>query len=203
MGQVAYNAVVKAAGTSTPFLDAATTNTSGTTYQITDATKRTLDRDSSVLVEVAGVIVEADTYEVNYFTGTVTFNNAPAGAVTITASYFPMVTIVGANQYSVELMGDVLDDTSFNTNGFRSRKYGLTDVSVSISSFDDLEKVYKEKLVNRQTCLLEITPGGKMETIMGWFIIETASSEGEVSALEMESLSFQLDGDIKSSFYWS
>lgn len=206
MGQAAYRTVVKASGTSTSFTDEATSNVGGNKFQIDDATKQVLDRSVAVVVEVDGSAVASTEYEVDYLFGIVEFNDAQTGDVTVTGNFIPTVSVAGANQYSVDITGDVLDNSNFadaNSNGgYRTKQYGILDVAANIGRFDDLAKTFKTKLENRQVVLLEIKPGNGTETIRGWFVIESAGSQGEINSLEVESLTFQLDGDTKSAFSW-
>ena len=205
MGQAAYRALIKASGTSTSFTDEPASNTSGNSYRIDDSTKQILDRAVAVVVEVGGTVVASTEYKIDYLFGIVTFTSSQTGNVTVTGNYIPTVSVAGANQYSVDITGDILDNTNFvdsqSNGGYRTRQYGMLDVSANISRFDDLAKTFKTKLENRKVVLLEIQPAGGTETIRGWFVIESSNSQGEISSLEVESLTFQLDGGRQFSIF--
>lgn len=205
MGQAAYTTIVKIGGTSTGFTDETASSIGGNKFEIDDDTKRVLDRSKAVFVEVDGDVVDSSEYQIDYLFGIVEFNSSQNGDVTLSGNFIPTMSVVGANQYSVDITGDVLDNSNFsdtNSNGgYRTKQYGVLDVSANISRFDDLDKSFKNKLEDRQTVLLEIKPGNA-ETIRGWFLIESSGSQGEINSLEVESLSFQLDGDTKSAFSW-
>ena len=206
MGQAAYNTTIKVSGTPVAFLDEPTTLVAGTAYQIDDPIKRVWDRKGVTIVEDSGTLLDSSEYTINYLIGVVVLENAPSGPVTVTGMYVPVMSVAGANQYSLDVTGDILDASNFSdaqgNGGFRSKEYGLTDVSVTISRFDNFNNRFKTALENRENMLIEVKPGNSTEFAKGWFILETAGSQGEFNALEMESLTFQLDGDLNSSFMW-
>lgn len=137
----------------------------------------------------------------------VTAENYAGSIIIVALRYFPLTTIAGTNSYSVDLGTEVLEDTSFDqtaaNGGFRTRIYGLTDASVTLEQISKVDKRFQDKLKERARVFLEIAPGGGSERIRGYFIIENANMSGEVSGLEMESITLQLDGEMDSVFSWS
>lgn len=203
--QAAYQATVRVASTPTSITNQATTR-SGNSYTITDTSKRVLDRNTPPTVKVAGTTAPATSYTVDYLFGIVTFNSAQTGAVTVSGKYMPTIEVLGANEYSVQLGADILDDTDFTnarTNGgYRTKVYGLQDASVTISKFDDRTGFFIEKIKSRSTCMIEILPASGTEAIRGWFAVESLNREGDVGSLEAGSLTLQLDGQLESSLSW-
>lgn len=206
MGQAAYNTSVKIGGTPTEFTGAATTDLGGNVFKIAEATKSVWSRGTTPTVYVDGAEVADTTYTVDYLFGEISFENPPAGAVTVDGQYMPTLDVGGANTYSVEISGDILTDTDFknaNSNsGHQTKCYGLLDVAASVGRFDDSSKTLRDKLKNREDVLLEISISKNAETIRGWFVVESAGSSGDLGALEAESLSFQLSGNDVSNFSW-
>ncbi len=206
MGQAAYNTTIKLAGISTAFDDEPTTNISGFLYQINDANKRVLDHDEEITVEVDDVEADEDDYVIDYLFGIITFSEAPGGAVSISGNYIPLMAVGGAMEYAVNLTGDILDSTGFNeaiaNSGYRTKQYGLTDVSASIERFAPASSAFAKGLKERDRLFVEFTPGGEDERIHGWFVVESTNQTGELTALETESIALQLDGQIQTSFSW-
>lgn len=197
-----YNTTIKVGGTPTTITDEAMSVVTGNQYKIDATTKQILDRDTSVTVKAGGTTVGSSNYTIDYLFGIVNFTSSQTGNVTISGKFIPTTAIGGASQYGLNISSDILDKTDFETSGFRSKDYGVSDVSVTLERFDDLAKTYKNKILNRKSVLIEITPGGGSEKIRGWYIPENANNTGDVSALETESLTFNLDGNVKSSFSW-
>ena len=180
---------------------------SGDTFQIDDVNKQIWDRDVvPTFEEDAAPIDPSDVLSINYLFGKVTFVTPKTGAITVSGTYMPVVEVAGSNSYTVNMNSAILDDTNFkdaNSNGgFRTRVPGLNDVSVSLSRWYDLVKTFITPWLSRSVVLIDITLGGGTDGIRGWFKIESLPLAGDISALESEELSFQLDGDVNSSFGW-
>ena len=207
MGTAAYTTLIRSGGQSVGFLDEAMTQDANDpkVWQITDATRQVLDRDIPVVVEDNGNPLLAADFSIDYLFGIVTLVNNPAGAVTVSGSYIPMTEVVGASQHTINLTGDILDDSNYKESRGthnRTKKYGMTDCNITLERFYDLQKTFKTHLSNRDVVMVEVQPAGLSEVLRGWFVVESGNSAGDLSALETESLSFQLDGDAKSSLSW-
>lgn len=207
MGQAAYKTVIKKSGTSTSFTDEAMSNVSGNTFSIDDANKQIWDRAVVPTFEEDAVpILASDISSIDYLFGEVTFATAKTGSITTSGNYIPTADVIGANSYTLNCSNNLLDESNFkdalSNNGFRNRCYGIHDVVISLSRFFDLLKTYVTPWLNRDVVLIEIKPGNGTEIIRGWYKIENDVISGDVSALETEAISFQLDGDINSSFSW-
>lgn len=122
-----------------------------------------------------------------------------------------------ATSPSIEVGGDVLDDTELATNnGYRSRIYGLSDFSMSAdsnfkpltgTSADDeasgataLDKVVKAKL-NRTPLRARYLPTGVPDAtgLQGDVVVETFSHSGDVGGLETVSISLQGNGALTAA----
>jgi len=210
MGSPGWKATVKRSGTSTQFTDEAASLVSGKTYQIDDETKQVWDREQPVTVKDNGVLVDSSNIEfIDYLFGKVTFTAGytVTGPVTVSGSYLPMQAVAGANAYNLNHTGDLLDDTDFEgaqaNGGYRTRLYGLRDVSASITRWDDLSKTFADIIKNRSVVVIEIRPGGGPDVFRAFMVAESANESGDVAALESEEISFQLDGEgVGKAFSW-
>ncbi len=141
-----YSAVVKASGTSTVITTEATTDLAGahTAFQITDATKRVLNPAVVVVVKKDTVIQSAALYTVNYLFGTITFlSTIGAGhTVTIDGAYLPMYAVATAKEFTLDLLNDLLDNTTFSSSGNKERIDGLHDAGGTLSVIEDLLSDY-------------------------------------------------------------
>lgn len=208
MGRAAYATVVERVGTSTAFSGETMSATSVTNqYQIDDTAKRVWDRGATFTFFEDSVDVTADVDTIDYVFGKVTFKSSKTGDITVDGQYLPRQAIAGANSYSLDHEGDILDDTEFNpTGGYRTKMYGLRDVQVSVERWYPLNKHYHDALTAGDILVVSIQPGGANsatgEYARGFFRLDTAELSGDVSALEQESLSFMLDNDPDVSYAW-
>ncbi len=128
--------LVKVGGTPTAFTDeAVTVLTTNKKYQITNTAKRIWSPTATITVKAAGVAVNpvSDPYVINRLTGIVTFTNTSArGTVTITGTYLPMLTIAKSHSVTYERGTDLLDDTTFDSNGFDESISGIQSISANL-----------------------------------------------------------------------
>jgi predicted secreted protein len=207
MAHPGYKAIIKIDGTPTRISDEAATVTSdlpaNTKYVITNDTKRILDRSKPVVVKVGNVTANANSYEIDYLFGTITFSTSAVRVVTVSGHFIPVISVAGGTQYSISINSEALEDTSFtetsSESGWRTYIYGLQSASVSITRIDDLTKNFKNRLSSREVVLLELSMSGGLSIMRGWFIIDKASSKGELNSVEMEELNFTLSGNALSS----
>ena len=211
MGTAGYTTLIKKSGTSTAMTDEAMTNTTGNTWQITASTKQVFDRDIEPSFEDNGVpIVSGDITEIDYLFGTVTFTGVKTGPITVSGNYMPLASVVGANDFSINITPDILECTTYpdtNTNGgYLVKKYGLLQATVSISRFDDLSKSFHTILSGREKLVIEGSFAGGSSICRGWYVHESIEDSADVAGLLTEDLSFILDsGDDainKKTFSW-
>lgn len=209
MGSPGWRATVKRSGTSTEFTDETASLVSGQTYQIDDEAKQVWDRSKPIIVKDDDEEVNpANIAHIDYLFGKVTFvpGYTVTGPVTISGHYLPMQHVAGANSYTLNQTIDVLDDTDFEhaqSTGYRSRTYGLHDISLSLSRWDDMSKDFVFAAEAGEVVVVEVKPGDGTRKFRGFMLVESANRSGDVSSLESEELSFQLDGDgVGKSFSW-
>ena len=202
MSKAAYKTTIKSGGVSTAFVDEATSALGGNTFQITDLARQVLDRNVAVVVYDDGDVVIPSS--IDYLFGIITLAGAANGDITVDANYIPLGSVGGSMEYSLDIGGDILDDTDFDkagsNNGYRTKSYGLLDVAASISRYDDLAKTFKTHKQNRNEVFIEIKPGGGNDVARGWFVVETANSSGDIGSLETEDLQFNLSDTNGKSF---
>jgi hypothetical protein len=118
----------------------------------------------------------------------------------------PVTDIAGAKDYTLNIGSTILDVTDLATTnsngGYRTKKYGLLDASVSLTRFDDISQTFYDVLANRETVVIEINPARGDQYIRGWFKLESDGLSGDVNGLEEESLTFQLSAgnEVDKSF---
>lgn len=110
-GSPGYSADLYVSGVSTAMTDEATTEVSGTVFQITSTAKRIIDHGVAVVVKV-DTVVQSSGYEVNYNTGTVTFDTTQTTkTVTVTASYLPRFQVAQVRVINPEFSFDSADSS--------------------------------------------------------------------------------------------
>jgi hypothetical protein len=106
-----------------------------------------------------------------------------------------------ATSPSLELGGDVLDDTDLESNdGFRKRILGLSDFSCSADSNWNPTNVglglVRDAKLNRTDLKVAYLPNGTAG-FMGDVVVESYNMGGEVGGLETVSISLQGNGPLE------
>lgn len=196
MSRASYLTSIKKSGTPTIFVGEATTSIGSNQYQITDSSRNTWDKDTVVSVYDNGSPVLPS--KIDYMFGIITLDYAPSGAVTVDGAFLPLQEVVGAKEYELNIEGDILDNTNFKnakeSSGFRSKEYGLHDISASFER-NELEETFKNLKLSRDTIMIEFNPGGGSMLARGWFVIESSDLSADVGDIEMESISLNLAGE--------
>lgn len=215
-GVAGYLATVKRSGTPTAFSSEAMAldgSTVSNRYQISDAVKEIWDRDvvpnfRGGPSSAASTIGEANIVARDYLFGKVTFGTTVPVPVVVDGSFMPMQTIAGANDYTLEMSADILDNTDFDSTGQRSKQIGLLDVSLTVTRWEPvvIDNFFFNALNSQAPLVAEVQPGGAASSgpiARGWFVPETDNRSADVASLESGDISLQLDGDPRSDFNWS
>lgn len=213
MSIASYKTEVRLGGVPVAVVNAPTDSLSldeGKIFRILDATRRLISSANAVVVKnaVDSSVIPSTDYVINYLAGVIYIPAGEGDGIKLDYYYIPTTFIGGTKEYSLELGGDLLDDTSFhvdgttNNPGYRSRIVGLLDVTVSFSKFDDLTRTLQAKKLARTPVLISIRPGGAESKLVasGWFLTESDAKSGEVSAVEEEAFSYVLAGDAQETF---
>ena len=107
---------------------------------------------------------------------------------------------IPATASSLDIGGDVLDDTDFKTNaGFRTRVLGLSDWSSSIdanwTSGDAALAIIRAAKLARTVIKFAYLPDGAAG-YMGNVVVENFNQSGDVGGLETISISLQAAGAL-------
>ena len=223
MAQTGYQGKVYIFGSPIAFVDSnveAVTGKTNTYWSVTPA-ERILSRSNMVILENNNVALPAsDIASINYLTGEITTNAAYAvGNLQLTASRLPMIHVANVKSFTLNCSSTMLDNTTMvgmanSDYGFMNRVEGLQDVSVdlSLTRLDDVayparamnEAKFRTELSERRPVLIELQTKevAPYSRIRGFFVVESNNEEGDVDALEMESVTLQLDGEVGASFDW-
>lgn len=203
-----YTSVVRGPGTSTAFTNEPTTKlTANTVYQLNTDAKRLLDPAVPLLVEVDPdgggaapyATAPASSYTVDYVFGIITFlaDQGASATVRVSGSYLPVIDLVGVTDWKFTASRTVLDDTTINTAGQRSKKLGLKDITGSLTlnellSYDHDpgagQLVLRTYLDNGTPLLFERASGGKR--FRAWVLLESAEEGGAVDDLINNTVNF-------------
>lgn len=211
-GFAGYVAKILKSGTPTALTDEATTNLSGNIYQITDTTKRILDRFTAVVVKDGSTtLVAGEDYTIDYLFGTVTLTDAPAGAVTISGKYLPMTQVAKANGFTLTQTANANNNSVYETaqanGGYNTYEYGLRTVSLSLKGIYASSNQFRQLLAARSEMIIEINPDGSSKSVArGFFKAMNTGQSGDVGDLEEQTLNFSLavpdQEDISLPFAW-
>lgn len=194
-GTAGYVFKIKKSGTSTAITSEAMSNTTGNTFQIDDTAKNVFDRTVIPVFYDTGVAIPSgDILSIDYLYGKVTFNSAPSGAVTVDANYLPLADIAGAKECSIDRTCAIYTSTDTSNVGFQTKTYGIKDVSISASRFDDVSHDFTTIMENRDVVVIEVAPDTN-KSYRGFFVISDSDASLDINALLEETLNFELDGN--------
>jgi hypothetical protein len=200
MASAAFDTAVRTpVGAATALTDEATTATTpGLVYQVTASTKRILDPNTNISVKVNGVTADRSTYSVDYLFGKIFFPvSQGANPVTVTGAYLTTQALAEATSVTLAMMGDILETTSFDSGGWKTRRQGLQDFSVDLEQLASLlydqdpgagTKRMWDLLASGTPFLVEIAFSGDPEVFRGWGCLSAPSAKVAVAALNTQTL---------------
>jgi hypothetical protein len=153
--------LVKVGGTPTAFTDeAVTVLTANKKYQITNTAKRVWSPTATITVKNGGVAVDpvADPYTINRLTGVVTFTATTARTVTISGTYMPMSTIAKSHSIAYTHGNEVLDDTTFDSNGYDESIPGIRSINATLGKNweSTYGTVFRNAIINQTLLVIQI-----------------------------------------------
>lgn len=109
-----------------------------------------------------------------------------------------------ATSPSLEIGGDVLDDTTLINSGYRSRILGLHDFSVSADSNWDPDNeaipIVRNAKLNRTPLHVQYLPDNTVDSgLKGQCVVESFNHSGDVGDLETVAISLQGNGALEAS----
>ena len=218
-GLAGYQAVFHKTGTSTAMVAEATTELTGTTFQVTDSAKRVLDRTVTITANASiSGDVTADISAVDHLFGIVTFSTDLSGeTVTISGNYLPLSAVGTAREFSLTMNAEAVDTTDFATaqsnGGYSTFTPGIKTVSIDASGFYNSSNGFRDLVTGRSELIVSINPDGSSKSIArGYFKAITTGQSGDVGGNEDETITFELsvpqsDSDVTKNvvtpFKWS
>lgn len=201
MPVAANTTTLKVSGTAVPVTNEACTSLGGGVYQVTSTTRRIWDTSAAITIKDGASTVASTLWSFDYLFGRVTFSGyTPTGAVTVSGSYLPVAAVAEAKSVSLTFGPELLERTSFDSAGVKTKLGGLVDGSGSFEFLslltDDLDPVTvgAQSLHTRWTAgevmVLEVKLGAYF--FRAWIILESLEEGSEVAGLVEGSANFQL-----------
>jgi len=201
MATAAKDITVKITGTSTAFLNEATTNAGDNkTYQITDSTKRVWDKSVSLTVEVS---TDGGTtwnpvstgFTVQHLNGTIVFDTADASRlVRVSGNYLPLSAVAEVHEFTLTLTADTADDTTFG-DSWRTYVQTLKQITGSLARWAVTNTALRDALTNATELVVEVN-WTSTETWRFWALVNSDEVAAAVDGLADESVDFQSTEDI-------
>ena len=212
-GLAGYVATLKQTGTSTAMTAEPCTLVSGKTYQITSSVKRMINYSAALTVLDAAVDRTVEVLSIDYINGTVTFKPTytVTGAVTITGAYLPLATLAKGRSFTLTQTAAEIETTDYETaaanGGYATFLQGLKTVGLEIQGVYDSSNAFSTAMNTRAMVVVEISSPGNGSTVFrGIFKRKNFAQQGQVGALEEQTLSFGLfvpDGALlETPFSW-
>ena len=190
MSEVAgYSTQIKISGAATEMTGETTTTADDTIYQITNAAKQVLDRDTAPTVLDGGVETVED-YTVNYLNGKITFaTNDETRVITVTGKYLPMSVAAYANQMSRSDNCDMLDTTVFGDT-HKSRMAGLKSASGTLTNFYSADEVFGTALTAGVPIVIEDRTVSTDEPNRTWALLDSSEVSAAVEGVQGQTVSW-------------
>ncbi len=200
-GFAGYNVDIKKIGaSSTAMVAEPAALVSGKTYQITNATKRIMDKNTAITVLGNGIaIAAANILNIDYLFGRVTFQAAytPSTPITITNAYWATSVVAKGRSFTLTMTAEPVDNSTFETaqanGGHRVFSYGLKTVTLEVAGVFDATNDFQDLVKNRAETIIEIDAAGTGASVArGFFKPMSQNQSGPVGDLEEETISFSL-----------
>lgn len=183
-----FECVVKISGAPVAMVAEATTATGNISYQITNAAKRVLDRDTAPTV-LDGGVATGEAYTVNYLTGTITFGTAEARTITVTGKYLPMTVAAYANRMSRADEASVLDITKFN-NTHRQKMVGLKSASGTLTHLNMADTTFAAALLAGDPVVIEDRTKSTDEPNRTWALLSSEETQAAIDGVQNQTVSW-------------
>lgn len=181
--------VIKISGEATAMTGEATTTTDNKKYQITNAVKRVLDRDTAPAVKDGGVVTEEE-YTVNYLNGTITFADAdPDRVITVDGKYLPMSTAAYATEMSRSKQCDLHERTPFGVDA-KLRLAGLKSASGTLTQLDLTDATFLDALTAGKPIVIEDRATSDSEPNRVWALLESDELKAAITDIQSETVSW-------------
>lgn len=191
-----------AAGTA--FADAATTEVTGTgitaytRYQVTNTAYRYWDKSQAVTVKVNGTIVTTG-FTLEYLSGFVVFDTARASTDTVTVSgtAYAMEQDGGMFDWKLDLDSDMIDVTTFASNGWKEFIASLNGFSGSASAFWT-NTDYADFLTNGEEVVLVLYTDdtANKDRYEGYAVLKQDTVDVQTKAVVKDTINFEGDGTL-------
>lgn len=180
---------IKISGSATSFTTEATTTADDTSYQITNAVKQVLDKDTAPTVYDDG-LETAEAYSVNYLNGTITFEDADSERIiTVSGNYLPMTVAAYAHVMSNSRMCDLMEATPFGSTN-KKRIPGLKSASGTLSQFNVADTTYSDALTAGEPIVIEILSDTSDEPDRFWALLESDELTAALESVQDEIISW-------------
>lgn len=207
-GYPGYVAKLLKQGTSTAMTTEPMSLVSGKTYQVTDSTRRIMNRAVTTNVFDNAVNQNANVESIDFLFGRVTFKSTytVVGPVTITGAYFPTLSLAKFQSFTLTQTAAAINNSDMpnlqSNGGFETYSSGLKTVGLELPSVFAAGDAWHTALINRAEYIIEINPDGTGlpgSVARGFFRLISDSQSGDVGALEVENLKFSLNVPLANS----
>lgn len=200
---------VNLSGTATAMTSQAmsTHSTVANTYRINSTARRVWNRTASFTFyknsgsSTVAAIPAGQIESVDYLFGKVVFNTTQPGNIGVSGQYLPLTSVPGGHAYNLNVTRESIDNTDYTSSGWRSRIQSFTDVSLTISRWDNVDLNFYNKLVSGDPVVVEVRPGGDADMVYrGFFVVESEDRAGDVAGLESGDVTLQIDSTTAANF---
>lgn len=205
-GFAGYNATIKKQGTAVSSAGEAMSLVSGKLYRTDLAAHNLWDRSVTAVIYDGAVDKTAEVESIDWLFGEVTFKSTytVTGAVTADIDYFPLAAVAKGNTFTLTQTADAIETSNLASaaanNGFKNFDPGLRTVAVEISGTLDTAGDFLNELKSRNEFIVEIDPAGTgLSFCRGFFKLIGAPQQGDVGALEEQTLSFALNVPVATA----
>jgi predicted secreted protein len=139
-------------------------------------------------------------YTINYITGKITFESAPASGtdnISVDYDYYTISEVGGFFSWTINKNADTLESTSFDSSGERTYVAGLTDWDGSASKYWASDKTFHDFVGEDDIIIVfyvdDVTNNYRYE---GYGVVNSKSVDTSVDSLIEESIDIQGSGTL-------
>lgn len=174
-------------------------------YTISNSVKTFWDNATALTVQTSPDAIVWTTvtvgFTVNYCGGIITFASAVTGATPscrVSGNYLPYSLVGDAKEVDVTVTLDILDSTSFNTTGWKTKTASLVGAEMKVNKWW-IDLFYVTALATSRRMVLSAYSGANAnQRIQGFGYIKDDSLKVAINALVEESLTFDIDGVLSA-----
>jgi hypothetical protein len=183
--------------------EAMTGDVTKTIYTINDQTKKYWSKSAPVLIEESsdGInwLPTTGQYVIEYAGGKITFTvpRAPGTLIRADGEYVTTTNWAEVTDYSMAIGNQLIDVTTFDSNGFRNRLPNLVEATGTVTGFYAETNLYNDRVLAGESVVIELLPDRTLTNVFAFYaFLESEELQAAIEGAVGVSIPYQSDGEI-------